>query len=63
MKKWVRVTSSMSLGAYEIFEASGDLPEPVWPDYAFEEILKIAFQDRIVDRADHPLVQRLLGIM
>ena len=63
MKKWVRVTSSMSLGAYEIFEASGDLPEPVWPDYAFEEILKIAFRDRIVDRADHPLVQRLLGIM
>jgi len=63
MKKWVRVTSSMSLGAYEIFEAGGDLPEPVWPDYAFEEILKIAFRDRVVDRADHPLVQRLLGIM
>jgi hypothetical protein len=62
MKKWVRVTSSMSLGAYEIFEAGGDLPEPVWPDYAFEEILKIAFRDHIVDRIDHPLVQRLLGI-
>ena len=51
----------MSLGAYEIFEASGDLPEPVWPDYSFEEILKIAFRDRIVDRPDHPLVQRLQG--
>jgi hypothetical protein len=62
MKKWVRVTSSMSLGAYEIFEASGDLPEPIWPDYSFEEILKIAFRDRIVDRADHPLVQRLQGV-
>ena len=35
MEKWVRVTSSMSLGAYEIFEASGDLPEPVWPDIPF----------------------------
>ena len=35
MEKWVRVTSSMSLGAYEIFEASGDLPEPVWPDFSF----------------------------
>jgi hypothetical protein len=51
----------MSLGAYEIFEASGDLPEPVWPDYSFEEILKIAFRERIVDGPDHPLVQRLLG--
>jgi hypothetical protein len=61
MKKWVRVTSNMSLGAYEIFEASGDPPEPVWPDVSFEEILRIAFRDRIVDRADHPLVQRLRG--
>jgi hypothetical protein len=63
MKKWVRVTASMSLGAYEIFEAGGDLPEPVWPDIPFQEILKIAFRERIVDRADHPLVQRLLGVL
>jgi hypothetical protein len=63
MKKWVRVTASMSLGAYEIFEASGDLPEPVWPDFSFQEILKIAFRERLVDRADHPLVQRLQGIL
>ena len=63
MKKWVRVTSSMSLGAYEIFEANGDLPEPVWPDISFQEILQIAFRDRIVDRADHPLVQRLQGML
>jgi hypothetical protein len=62
MKKWVRITANMSLGAFEIFEASGDLPEPVWPDYSFEEILKIAFRDRIVDRPDHPLVQRLQGV-
>jgi hypothetical protein len=61
MGRWVRVTSSTALGAYEIFEASGKLPEPVWPDYSFEEILKIAFRDRIVDRPDHPLVQRLQG--
>ena len=63
MQKWVRVTSSMSLGAYEIFEASGELPEPVWPDFSFQEILKIAFRERLVDRPDHPLVQRLQGIM
>jgi len=63
MKKWVRVTASMSLGAYEIFEAGGDLPDPVWSDFSFQEILKIAFRDRIVDRADHPLVQRLRGVV
>jgi hypothetical protein len=63
MKKWARVTASMSLGAYEIFEASGDLPDPVWPDFSFQEILKIAFRERLVDRPDHPLVQRLQGIV
>jgi hypothetical protein len=61
MKRWLRLTANMSLGAYEVFEATGDLPEPEWPNIPFTEILKIAFRDRIVDRADHPLVQRLRG--
>jgi stearoyl-CoA 9-desaturase NADPH oxidoreductase len=38
-------------------------PAPVWPDVSFQEILQTAFRDRIVDRADHPLVQRLRGIV
>lgn len=63
MKKWVRVTANMPLGAYDIYEAGGELPEPVWPDFSFEEILKIAFRERLVDRPDHPLVQRLQGIV
>jgi hypothetical protein len=61
MNRWLRLTANMSLGAYEVFEATGDLLEPEWPKIPFTEILKIAFQDRIVDRADHPLVQRLRG--
>ena len=61
MHKWVRVTANMSLGAYEVFEATGDLPEPTWPDLPFEKLLEIAFRDRIVDRLDHPVVQRLRG--
>ena len=61
MKMWIRLTANMSLGANEVFEATGNLPEPEWPDIPFPEILKIAFKDRIVDRADHPLVQRLRG--
>jgi len=51
----------MSLGANDVFEATGDLPPPVWPEFDLAEILKIAFTDRIVDRMDHPLVQRLRG--
>jgi hypothetical protein len=61
MHKWVRITANMSLSAYEVYEAIGDLPEPIWPDLPFEKILEIAFRDRIIDRLDHPVVQRLRG--
>jgi hypothetical protein len=61
MQLWVRITANMSLGANDVFEATGDLPPPVWPEFDLAEILKIAFTDRIVDRMDHPLVQRLRG--
>ena len=61
MKRWIRLTANMSLGAYEIFEATGDLPSLNGRTFAFPEILKIAFRDRIVDRTDHPLVRRLRG--
>jgi hypothetical protein len=61
MVDWVRVASNKSLRAYETFEASGDIPEPVWRNETFEEILKIAFRERLVNRPDHPLVQRLQG--
>jgi hypothetical protein len=63
MKQWVRLTANLSLGAYELFEATGDLPQPEWPGLPFTEILKIAFRDRMVDTADHPLVQRLRGMV
>jgi hypothetical protein len=64
MGVWTRVRANMSLGAYEPFEATGQLSEPEWPDVAFPEILKVAFRDRIVDhRTDHPVLQRRLGLL
>jgi len=61
MENWVRVSANMSLGAYDVAQAIGDLPEPNWPNLPFNEILKIAFKDHIVDRLDHPLILRLRG--
>jgi hypothetical protein len=52
----------MSLGAYDVYAAPEGLPDPVWPDFSFRKILEAAFRDRIVDRDDHPLVQRLQGL-
>jgi hypothetical protein len=61
MKKWVRVQSNRSLGAYEIYEAAAPWGEPEWPDLQFKDLLKIAFKDRLIDSADHPVLKRLRG--
>ena len=62
MHRWVRVTADMSLGAYQIFEASAVIPEPVWPELSYRELLRIGFRDRLVDTLDHPVVARLRGL-
>ena len=59
---WVRLVADMSLGAYRIYEAEGQLSDPVWPDKPLPELLKLGFKDRIIDRADHPVVRRLRGL-
>jgi hypothetical protein len=62
MHRWLRIKANMSLGAYEMFEASSAIPDPEWPDLPFQELLRIAFRDRLVDRLDHPVVKRLRGL-
>jgi hypothetical protein len=58
---WIRVAANMSLGAYEVYEAVGNIPEPNWPEATFEEILRIAFKDRFIRTMDHPAIRRLRG--
>jgi hypothetical protein len=43
-------------------EAQGTIAEPVWPEHSFQQLVKIAFRDRIVDRVDHPLIKKLRGL-
>ena len=62
MDRWIRVKANMALGAYDIFEASSPIPEPDWPDLSFQDLLRIGFRDRLVDRIDHPLIKRLRGL-
>jgi hypothetical protein len=61
MKRWVRLRADMSLGAYQIYEAEGQIPEPEWPGLPYQELLRISFKDRLVDRVDHPVAQQLRG--
>ena len=61
MTKWVRVQANMSLGAYDVFEATADLPEPAWPKESLGELLRIAFKDKRIDSRDHPVLRKLRG--
>ena len=62
MERWIRVQANMSLGAYEVYEASSTIPEPAWPtDLTFTQMLTIAFKGRLVDSFDHPVLKRLRG--
>jgi len=62
MKRWVRVAANMSLGAYDIFEAAANLPEPVWPEeVGFKKVIEVAFRDRFIRSLDHPVIRRLRG--
>jgi hypothetical protein len=61
--KWTRMTSNTAVGSYDVFTATGNLSEPEWPSLPFQELLRIAFKDRHIDRLDHPVLQRLRGEM
>lgn len=58
---WLRISANMSLGAYEVFQATGSLPNPEWPEMEFARILEIAFKGRYITDFDHPALRRLRG--
>lgn len=60
-EKWVRVQSNRSLGAYEVFEASGQWSEPSWDVPPFPELLRLAFKDKFIQDLEHPVLRRLRG--
>jgi hypothetical protein len=62
--KWIRVVADRAISGYQPFAAEGELAEPEWPtDLTFNEILEIAFADKIIFSEDHPAVRKLRGLM
>ena len=62
MTRWVRMKSNRDLGAYEVFEAESLMAEPVWPELSFQQLIKIAFRDRIITDVNHAVIRRLRGL-
>jgi hypothetical protein len=60
-KKWTRMQSNMTLGAYDI-TTSDHYPDPVWPKVTLGELLRVAFGDKgLVNQEDHPVIRQLRG--
>jgi hypothetical protein len=60
-EQWVRMTANMPLGAYDVFVATGQHPDPRWPEQPFADLLKVAFKDRFIDSLEHPVLRKLRG--
>jgi hypothetical protein len=59
--KWTRMQSNRALGCYDVV-TSVHIPDPVWPEVTLQDLLKIAFGGgRLINSADHPVIQQLLG--
>jgi hypothetical protein len=62
--KWIRIVADRAISGYQPFGAEGELSEPEWPtDLTFNEILEIAFADKIIFSEDHPAVRKLRGLV
>ncbi len=60
-KAWIRIAANMHAGAYDVYKAEGNLPEPEWPDAGMEELIEVAFRGKVIQDIDHPVIQALLG--
>ena len=59
--RWIRIEANKNLGAYVMFVAQGQLSEPIWPDVPWNQLVSIAFKQKIIDSPDHVVAQRLRG--
>ena len=59
---WIRMVSNREIGAYEVLEASGEIPDPKWPEEALADILELAFRSsNTIEAIDHPALKKLRG--
>ena len=59
MTKWVRMCANMSAGAYDIYEATANIPAPEWPTEPLRTLLRIAFKGDLITSLDHPVIVAL----
>lgn len=60
--RWVQVAANKAEGLYETHESDADqdeLGEPAWPDKSFRDLVELAFKGNVIDRPDHPVIEKM----
>jgi hypothetical protein len=58
---WVRLQPNQASGGYDLLTATQLGLNPVWPDMSFQDIIRLAFKQRLIDTCEHPVIKQLLG--
>jgi hypothetical protein len=53
---FVKMAASRKDGKYRIRRMEAAIPEPLWPGWTKDELVKRAFPNRIIDSATHPVL-------
>jgi hypothetical protein len=61
MTQWIRTKANQSLDAYEMWQAESTMSEPEGPDVTFQDLIRLAFRDRLITTLDHFVIKRLRG--
>lgn len=62
--KYIRIVTNHATASYNITEALGDIPEPVWPDDkipTLEFALNRVFENHFVDTMSHDVIKGVVG--
>lgn len=59
--KWARRFWVPEIKSHKILAAKNLTDNPVWPEVGFQELLKLAFQDRYITDLNHPVIKNLRG--
>ena len=58
---WIRLVPNLALGAYDVYQAVDNLPEPKWLDASFQELVDLAFKGKTIEDYEHPILRQLRG--
>ena len=61
--QWIKIQAVPTGGCYEVKKIPSSVPPPEIPEGGRKFLMDLAFKDRIITSLDHPVIQKLKGLM